>query len=83
MEIIEEIEFDCPDWAVIPIEYRDYSGLTEEDKRILFDWEHSLKREDATWDIVFTSDTNEFNAHPEFGKPCATVKARIVYTSMK
>ena len=79
MDIIDEIEFDCPSWAVIPIEYRDYSGLTEEDEQILQNWMQTLKREGATWEIVFTSDTNEFNPHPAFGLACATCKARIVY----
>ena len=79
MDIIDEIEFDIPEWAVCPIEYRDYSGINEEDERTLQNWMQSLKRDNATWDIVFTSDTNEFNSHPAFGLPCATVRARVVY----
>lgn len=81
MERIYEMdtEVDIPEWAVIPLAYQDYSGLSAEDESTLNEWVHSLKKEGYFWDIVFTSDTNEFNAYPEFGLPCATCKATVVY----
>ena len=85
MKVIDEIECNFPAWAVVAHEYGDYSGLSEEDTKTLHAWEHSFGQSikakysaTAKWQVVFTSDTNEFDRHPEFGLSCATVKARIV-----
>ena len=74
-----DAEYDIPDWAVVPLAYGDNSGLTEEDEKTLYEWTASLKEDGFVWDIVFTSDTNEFNPHPAFGLACATCRATVVY----
>ena len=81
MERIYEMdtEYDIPEWAVCAIEYNDRSGLAEGDEKTLNEWMETLAHDGYVWDIVFTSDTNEFNRHPAFGLPCATCKATVVY----
>ena len=81
MERIYEMdkEYDIPEWAVCALAYGDYSALAEEDEKTLNDWTASLKKDGYVWDIVFTSDTDEFNPYPAFGLACATCKATVVY----
>lgn len=74
-----DAEYDIPDWAVCAIEYGDRSGLTEEDEKMLDEWKASLKKDGYVWNIVFTSETNEFNRYPAFGLACSTCKATVVY----
>ena len=72
---------DIPDWAVCPIEYGDYSGITEEDEQLIYNYYNSiegeLENDQQEWTITFTCSTDDFNPSPAFGRPCATCKAEI------
>ena len=85
MRVIDEWDCRFPEWAIIAQEYGDYSGMSDEDTKMLHDWQRrmgeAIKKAyspTAKWNVIFTSDTNDFDSHPEFGKPCATNSARIV-----
>ena len=79
MKIIDEYECRIPDWAVMPLEYGDYSACTSEDEREVREWIRSIEREGAVYNIVFTNETDAFDPCPEFGLPCATIRARVIY----
>lgn len=85
MKVVDEMECRFPEWAIVAQEYGDYSGLSEEDVETLHNWQREcgetvrkLYSPTARWEIVFTSNVNEFDRFPEFGKPCATNLARLV-----
>ena len=85
MKIVEKYEFDCPEWAVVALEYNDCSGLSTEDTHAIdrFDIILQEMKEDIQADnyvIGYDFDNrNEFNPSPEFGLTCSTVPALVTF----
>lgn len=85
MKMIDEMNVCFPAWAITAQEYGDYSGLSDEDTEMLHDWQRKMGETmkhryspTAKWQVVFTSETVEFDPHPEFGLPCSTNVARLI-----
>ena len=64
---------NVPQWATTYIAYNDDSGLTDEDKKLVDDFEQELLKQGLRLVCPVEGSENEFEPYPSFGLACDTV----------
>ena len=68
-DVIEKV----PQWATTYIMYNDDSGLNDEDKKLVDDFEDNLLKKKLRLICPIDGTENEFEPYPAFGLSCDTV----------
>ena len=64
---------NVPQWATTYIMYSDDSGLNDEDKKLVDDFEDNLLKKKLRLICPIDGTENEFEPYPAFGLSCDTV----------
>jgi hypothetical protein len=64
---------NVPQWASTYIMYSDDSGLNDEDKKLVDDFEQKLLKQGLRLVCPVEGSENEFEPYPSFGLACDTV----------
>lgn len=69
----EVIKMEIPEWALCYLVNGDLTGLSDEDIKIVQDWE----RDNHVYDVEPLKEEGSFSWHPEFGKACNVVECNV------
>lgn len=66
-------EMEIPEWALCYLVNGDLTGLSDEDIKMVQDWE----KNNHVYDVEALEEEGSFSWHPEFGKACNVVKCSV------
>ena len=69
----EVIKMEIPRWALCYLVNGDLTGLSDEEIKIVQDWE----RDNHVYDVESLEEEGSFSWRPEFGKACNVVECNV------
>lgn len=64
---------EIPEWALCYLVNGDLTGLSDEDTKMVQDWE----KDNHVYDVEPLGEEGSFSWHPEFGKACNVVECNV------
>lgn len=69
----EVIKMEIPEWALCYLVNGDSTGLSDEDTKMVQDWE----RDNHVYEVEPLEEEGSFSRYPEFGKACNVVECNV------
>lgn len=68
-------KYKIPEYAINAIEYGDYSGLSEDEEKMIHEWQtNNFPR---CFIVEWSADISYFTTSPAFGLPCMVIDADL------